>query len=295
MLKTLVIGAQNIDIYVHAKSDYILHDSNQAKIKTAFGGVGRNIAVNLSTFGNTISFITVFGSDTFSSLAKKNLQDLNINIEESLELKDKNSSIYLGIMDKENDLFLGLNDMEIIESLDVGFFLKKTDFISQFDTIVIDNNLRNDALEYLLKTYSDKQIIMDAVSAEKATKLKGLLKYIDLLKLNRIELNALSDKKTIDEKTVDLLNQGLCKVIITNADQEIIYSSKDEKINTMPIKVPKIISSSGAGDAFLAGFTHGIIHKKSTQDCMEIAKKTACLTLQSPYSTNQNITKSDVE
>ncbi len=295
MLKTIVIGAQNIDIFAHSESDCTMNDSNRAKIYMAFGGVACNIVTNIALLGNKVSLLTVFGDDTFSSLAKLNLQNLNINIHESLEVKNAGNSIYMAVMDKDNDLFIGLNDMAITDHLNVDFFNEKADFISGFDLLVMDTNLNQDALEYLLKTYNEKQIIIDAVSAEKVVKLKGLLKYITLLKVNLNELKALSDKATVDQRIDDVLSRGLKKLLITDSGNEIIYKSGNEHIRTMPFEATAIVNSSGAGDAFLGGFIHGIINKKSITQCLEIAKKTAFLTLQSPNSTNTKITLSDVE
>jgi len=295
MLKTLVIGAQNIDIFAHAESHCTLNDSNRAKIYMAFGGVACNIVTNIALLGNKVSFLTVFGDDTFSALAKTNLQNLKIDIHESLEVKNAGNSTYMAVMDKDNDLFIGLNDMEITDRLNICFFKEKADFIAGFDLLVIDTNLRQDALDYLLKTHNEKQIIMDAVSAEKVVKLNGLLKYISLLKLNLKELNALSDKATVDLRIDDLLSQGLKKILITNSGNEIIHKSKAELIKTMPLEATEVVNSSGAGDAFLGGFIHGILNEKSIAHCLEIAKKTAFLTLRSSTSTNTNITSSEVE
>ncbi len=291
MLKTLVIGATNIDMFVHTDSDYLLHDSNPAKIQTAFGGVACNVAVNLALLGNCISFITAIGGDTYGVLAENYLRDFGINIDESLRLEDGSSSVYLGIMDRENDLFLGVNDMQICKSLEVAFFEKKADFIRNFDILVIDNNLEYDALEYLLKTYRRKQIVVDAVSAKKVGKLGNLLEYITLLKLNRIELIELSNRETTEQKIAELLERGLAQALVTNSAEEIIYKSKDEFFTAMPIVEQKIANASGAGDAFLSGFTHGIIHHRKVGDCLEIAKKTASLTLQSTNSINTEIKK----
>jgi pseudouridine kinase len=295
MLKTLVIGAQNIDIFAHAQSHCTLHDSNRAKIYMAFGGVACNIATNLALLGNKVAFLTVFGDDTFSSLAKNNLRDFNVDIHESIDVKNQSNSIYMAVMDKDNDLLIGLNDMEITDRLSIDFFKGKADFIAGFDVLVIDTNLRFDALEYLLGTYKEKQIIMDAVSAEKVVKIKDLLKYITLLKLNLIELKALSNKETVDQRIDDLLNRGVAEILITNSGNEIIYKSKNEYIKTMPPEAKTIVNSSGAGDAFLGGFIHGILNEKSIAQCLEIAKKTAFLTLQSSTSTNTGITLSEVE
>lgn len=287
MQKILIIGAQNIDLFARSKSDLVLHDSNPSKIHLAFGGVGCNIASNLSILGNQVDFLSVFGDDYFGQMAKQNLSDLKINFKESLVIKDTGNSVYLGVMDKANDLYLGLNDMDILNNMDISFFKDKTTYIHSFDVLVIDNNLSLEALQYLLKVFKHKKIIMDAVSAVKSVKLKELLPYISLLKLNVLELDALSDKTSTSEKLNDLLMHGLSSVILTNSAQEIIFKSKNTDILTKPKTIENIENATGAGDAFLAGFIHGLLLEKSESECLNIGKETAYRCLQSPNSTIQ--------
>ena len=282
MRKILIIGAQNIDLFAHAKADYVLQDSNPAKMHMAFGGVACNIASNLALLGKKVDFITVFGGDYFSRLAIQNLQDLGIAFQESLHIAEANNSVYLGLMDNANELFLGINDMDIVEALDVNFFKKKQDYIAGFDVLVIDNNLSLEALAYLLPTYAHKEIIMDAVSAKKALKLSGLLANIKLLKLNVMELDALSDKASIKEKLDDLITQGLKAIILTNSAEEIVYQSSDSRIISKPRPIEKIANVTGAGDAFLAGFVSAVVEGCSIEECLEAAKETAYHCLLSP-------------
>lgn len=282
MQKILIIGAQNIDLFAHAKTDYVLHDSNPAKMHMTFGGVGCNIASNLAVLGKKVSFLSVFGGDYFSRLARQNLKNLDIAFEESLHIAEASNSVYLGLMDRANDLYLGINDMDIVEALDVAFFSEKEAYIAGFDVLVIDNNLSREALAYLLPKYAHKEIIMDAVSAKKALKLKGLLPSIHLLKLNVMELDALSDKANTSSKLDDLIAQGLQSVILTNSAEEIVYQSGGSRIISKPKPIAKIENATGAGDAFLAGFVYAKSEGLSVDACLEQAKETAYRCLASP-------------
>ena len=295
MKKVLIIGAQNIDIFATTKSDYILHDSNLAKIHIAFGGVARNIAENIKRMNNKVSFLTVFGDDYFSKSAKNSLDELGIDVSHSLFLNNASNSVYLGVMDKDNDLFLGLNDMDILKEVTSDYLNTRFRYIDSFDILVIDNNLLQTSLEYLLKTFSHKVIVMDAVSTKKVTKISNLLQYIDLLKVNQIELNKLSNKKDLLAQTKELQSLGVSTILVTNQGNDIILAAKDEVIITSPIKLDKIVNASGAGDAFLSGFVHGMIHKLSNQEKLLYAKKLAYLTLLSHNSTNDLLTKEEVK
>ena len=110
MLKVLIIGAQNIDIFVKSSEPYILHDSNLSKVHIAFGGVARNITENIRRLGNECSFLSVFGDDHFSKTAKNSLKEMGVDIAESLFLKNASNSVYLGVMDQDNGYFEGINE-----------------------------------------------------------------------------------------------------------------------------------------------------------------------------------------
>ncbi len=295
MKKVLIIGAQNIDIFAKTKNEYTLHDSNLSNIHIAFGGVARNVAANIRRMGNPISFLSVFGDDDFSKSAVNSLKDLDIDISSSLLLKNASNSVYLGVMDKDNDLFLGLNDMDILKQLNSEYLKAKEAYINSFDILVIDNNLTKEAIEYLLISHSSKTIVMDAVSTKKVIKITNLLQYIDLLKVNQLELDKLSSKSGINDQIEDLLSKKLANLLITNQDKDIILATKDGIITSSPIKVTNVVNASGAGDAFLSGFVHGMINGLNNNENLLYAKKLAYITLQSNNSTNELLTKEKVE
>ena len=295
MEKAIIIGAQNIDIYATTNREYTLHDSNISNIHIAFGGVGRNIAENIKRMGDNVSFLTVFGDDYFSTIAKKNLEDLGIDIGQSLNILNKSNSVYLGVMDKHNDLFLGLNDMDIIKELTKEYLSTKFDYINSFDILIIDNNLTKTAIEYLLTTYQHKIIVMEAVSTKKVIKVSNLLNYIDILKVNQLELDKLSNEQELTLQIEDVLQKGVSNLLITNQDSDILLATKQDIIISKPIKIDKITNTSGAGDAFLSGFVYGMIHQLSNQEKLLYAKKLAYITLLSHNSTNELLTKEEVD
>ena len=99
MLKTVVIGAQNIDLFAHAQGQLNMRDSNRARMKLSYGGVAANIASNLALLGNPVSFVTVFGDDAFGNLAKQNLEKLHVSMDESLTVQQASNSMYMAVME----------------------------------------------------------------------------------------------------------------------------------------------------------------------------------------------------
>ncbi len=291
MNKTLIIGAQNTDIFSKSPNDLVIGDSNPSKINIAFGGVGRNIAVNLSRLGHDIHFITVFGDDAFSQSAHQDLKALGINTSQSLFLKNMNNSIFIGVMDKKNNLHLGLGDMEIVEHLNPDFFKTKKDFIEEFDVLVIDNNLSEITIKYLLNQYQSKTIIMDAVSAQKAPKLLPYLYQISILKVNQLELDELSKANSTKEQLNDLHRKGAQIILLTQQEKEAILSRKGVSISQLPEKAENILNTSGAGDAFLSGFIHGMANGYSDKEKLNLANSAARITMGSNDSTCDDLSE----
>ena len=58
-----VVGGVNIDIGGRPLQPLIERDSNPGKVLISLGGVGRNIAHNMSLLGLNVRFLTAFGND----------------------------------------------------------------------------------------------------------------------------------------------------------------------------------------------------------------------------------------
>ena len=72
-MKIIVIGGCNIDFICRATANIEPATSNAADISLQLGGVGRNIAENLTRLGAEVTLITSLGDDIYlPRLLKKN-------------------------------------------------------------------------------------------------------------------------------------------------------------------------------------------------------------------------------
>ena len=69
----VVVGGVNIDIGGQSFSSLVTADSNPGRISMSLGGVGRNIAHNLSLLGTDVRLLTAFG-DVQSLVCVQNSQ-----------------------------------------------------------------------------------------------------------------------------------------------------------------------------------------------------------------------------
>lgn len=295
MNKVLVIGAQNADIFAKPHTNIVLGDSNPSQIEISYGGVGRNMAVNLCRLGHHVSFISVFGDDILSLSVKNDLEQIGVHLDHSLKVNESKSSIYIGVLNQDNDLYTGYHDMDLINHLTPDFLKSKSSFLETYEYIVLDNNISESSLEYLLKTYSERTIIIDAVSAHKASKLKNHLNKISILKLNQLELNALSELSSSKEQLEDLLEKGAKSVLLTQKEEHSILSIQNKLYTQKPQKIKSIVNATGAGDAFLSGYIHGILSGKTEEVRLKMANFAAGITLASNEATSPELCSKKLE
>ncbi|MDD3067755.1 MAG: carbohydrate kinase family protein [Acholeplasmataceae bacterium] len=260
MKKVVVIGGSVIDLFLYPHQKMKLHDSNPGYMKRAFGGVGRNIAENLVRCGVDTTLITVLGKDLWGQEIYENARDLGMCIN-YFEVKE--TPLYISVIHESGEDLVSVALMDEIEKLDKERLASRDVYIEPADFIVIDTNMSEETLNYILHT-SKVPVFVDTISSQKAIRIKQNLKYIHLLKMNLMEAEALSrlnlkDGKTLDDIGLYFINEGVKEVIITLGSEGIFYQSKERKELKKPFQT-QIKNTTGAGDALFAGVIFAKIH-----------------------------------
>ena len=123
-------------------------------------------------------------------------------------------------------------------------------------------------VEYLSKK-GTKIAFNPSIYLIKRKNLKPILKYIDVLILNKEEAVILSKNKDYLKK---LYNLGAKIVVVTDKNKKIQAYDGKKIYSLMPNKV-KVVERTGAGDAFASGFVAAQIVDKSIQDSLKLGLK----------------------
>lgn len=283
-MRITVIGTFNIDCV--GTSSYPLHqgESHPGKIKISAGGVARNIVENLARLGLDISFITAVGFDANGVMFKKELEDLGVKFIMPENSKKHLTSTYLAINNGEGQLEYAVVETSILAEICPLFLKKHLDEINQSDVVLIDTNLTEEAIEYLFENVR-VPIAADAVSEIKANKLKKYLDRLTLLKVNKHEMEVLA--KDLEEKHPDNL-------IITSGKDDLIYIKKDDDSNYVtkkysPLPAFRIVNTTGAGDALLAGIIYGMVKEHDLEKGITLGLKMSQLTLEVHEAVNREV------
>ena len=261
----VVVGGLNIDIAGLSGDVYREKDSNIGEVTINIGGVGQNIAQNLTKLGTPTYLVTVYGDDSFGKIAQMECKKNKIGLENAEQIENSRSSIYLYVNDNEGDLVTGINDMKICENITPEFLEKRLDFINGAKIVVVDCNLSRESIEWLCENVTSP-IYVDPVSVAKVDRVKNVLDKIHTLKPNELEAELLTGIKITDEATAReaakaLNEKGVKNVYISLGAQGILCAKEGEAVLVKPL-AKKIVSTNGAGDCSMATlvwarFNHG--------------------------------------
>lgn len=293
--KVILIGGSNIDYIATPFKSLIKETSNIGKLKLQIGGVMKNVASSMKLVNEEFDFlfITAIGNDINGELIKKDLDSRNIKyLYPSLNNKKEtiNSSSYLAINDENNDLFVSICDNEVISYIDEEFIDSYDKYFLNSEYIVIDTNLDEKIIKYIVKKYKDKKIIVEGVSSEKILKIKKYLKDIYLLKCNFLEIKSLLKEDNIKLDGYEILDLLITKyklknAIITNKSRNILIINHFKTEYFYVKEVKEILNSNGVGDALFAGFILEFIKKEDFKESVKKGDELAkfFLTHKNPY------------
>lgn len=291
MPKVLVVGASNVDYVALSNNKLIRKDSNIGKLNITFGGVGRNIVENLAILEDDVSFITFLGNDSFGKELRKDLESINVKIYSPN--KEERTSSYLAVLDSNGDMDVAICDTEIIDKSTVEDIKPFDDVISEFTSIVLDANINEKIIDHIFKEYSDKKILVEAVSANKVKRYEKYLDKIYLFKSNVLEAKHLLNLYDAEPMLLAkrLMERGVKNVVITDGGKPVIIGENNEVVFVTPKPIEKIISASGAGDSLFAGLIHGLINGASLVESVAFGIKVSQMTLMVEESVNKDIKK----
>ncbi|MBQ3217149.1 MAG: winged helix-turn-helix transcriptional regulator, partial [Oscillospiraceae bacterium] len=215
----VVVGGVNMDIGGRSFAPLVSRDSNPGKVTMSLGGVGRNIAHNMSLLGVDVRFLTAFGDDLYAQRIAASCSELGIDISDALRVPGGATPTYLFINGDDGDMELALSDMEICKRISPSYLASKLQVLNNAQLVVVDTNIPEESIVYLAE-HCTAPLFADPVSTAKAVKLKAVLGKIHTLKPNRIEAELLSgvkitDGESLKEAARTLLDTGMHRVFIS--------------------------------------------------------------------------------
>ena len=251
----VVVGGVNVDIGGRSFAPLIGADSNPGTVSVSLGGVGRNIAHNLSLLGADVRLLAAYGDDLHGQQVVSSCASLGIDLSHALKVPGGTTSTYLYLTDEQGEMALAVSDMSICERITPAYLAERSSVLNNARVVVADANIPAESLRWLAENCT-APLFIDPVSTTKAEKLRDILGKIHTLKPNKLEAELLSgipirNKADLEKAAEKLLATGLQRLFISlGADGALAADSSGYRwLKTIP---GNMVNTTGCGDAFMA-------------------------------------------
>ena len=284
-----VVGAVNMDIGGRPNAPLVPADSNPGQVRMSLGGVGRNIAHNLSLLGVDVRFLTAFGDDVYAQKIAASCGELGIDISQALTVPGGATSTYLFISQADGDIALAVSDMEIYDHVTPRWLASRQALLQNAQLVVTDTNIPADSLAWLADN-AGVPIFADPVSTAKAEKLRPILGKLHTLKPNRIEAELLSgvaitDGESLGRAAQALLDTGLRRVFISLGGDGV-YAADHTGAVRLPCCKAEMVNATGAGDAFMAALVWAYLEGNDLERTARLAQAAAAIAIEGAETIN---------
>ncbi len=287
-----VIGGVNMDISAALTAPFVPADSVPGQVTLGCGGVARNIAHNLRLMGHEVKFVSAFGGEIFGEMCWRECQAIGLDLTLSERCEGMRNGLYLCVNDQSGEMRAAVADTEIISCITPEFLEARISDINRSKLVIADTNVSTEAILYLID-HCTAPLLVDTVSTAKAPRIIKALqqsqtKRLHALKLNLQEAQAVTHCDTAKGAADWLTAMGVNQVYITLGSDGVYCSDGvcHERYKAIPTRV---INTTGAGDAFIAGVAHAQMCQTPFPECAQTGLKAAHATLLSLQTVNPEI------
>ncbi len=290
-----VIGAVNMDVFGVLTQDEVQSKvSNSGIITSQIGGMGRNIAVNLTSLGIETNLITAFGSDAYGEVFKNDALKHSVNINYAQQYNDLPTSVYMYVDRKDGERIIGVDNMTINQQITPDFLQQRLPSINGSQLVIFDTNLPANSIEWLYNNV-DVPLIAKAVSVNKVNRLFASTPQLDMLVINGIEASLITGKKIenaeVAREVAKVLYQKVNAPVWLYVDELGItfYDGQDSYYQTFSNLVGQNLN--GVGTSIVAAVAYARINEIQPKDAIKIAVDAAVLTSKTQDNISNEIRK----
>ncbi|MBB6627999.1 bifunctional hydroxymethylpyrimidine kinase/phosphomethylpyrimidine kinase [Nocardioides sp. KIGAM211] len=294
----VVIGGANMDVKARSTRTAVVATSNPGTGSMAPGGVGRNIAENLARLGTRTHLVAAIGSDALGDQVLAATSAAGVHVEH-VRRSARATGTYTAVLDATGELVVAVADMTATDELGPDRVNAARDLVTTAGLLVLDGNLAPDTLAFAveLAAAAGVRTVLEPVSVPKAAAAAHLVEAsrpLFAITPNRDELAALTGLRVGTDRQVraaarQLHDRGVTHVWVRLGARGSLLSSPDGEVALAAVPAD-VVDVTGAGDALLAAFCHGILAGDDPAAAAAYAHAAAALTIASTHTVRPDLT-----
>jgi len=247
-------------------------------LKIGCGGSAANFAVACARLGIKTGFVGKIGDDFLGKILREDFVKEGVNIDKIVLTKEVSTGLCYITVDPSGDrrMFAFSGAANILNPSDLD-----PKYIQQCSLLYLASLKNLDVLVAAAKIAEEKNIHValnpGALIADQGySKVKNLVEHVDIYISSKGEAYKLFQESDVYKLVDKILNIGIKKVALTLGSEGCLVADESNKILIKPYKV-NVVDTTGAGDAFTAGFLMGIVKNFPLEVCGKLGCATAAL------------------
>lgn len=276
----LTVGSLHYDIMVQAEH---LPRKDETAVGSRwfpkFGGKGGNQAVAVARAGAKSRMFGALGDDEFGRFMRAALQAAGVDHRYVATLADVGSGMSVAILDAQGDYAATIVSGANLKSDPA--VLSDPAVWQDVGLLILQNEV-SEALNIAAATAARARGIRTVLNAAPARALPPeLVSNIDILVVNAVEAEMMGADPVCCLHSAADAAKGLAArfeaVIVTAGAKGLAAVGPDDEAFTLPAEKVQMVSSHGAGDAFIGALTAALVQGKTLRDAAKAASHAAAL------------------
>ncbi len=275
------VGALNLDrLYTVEKIASPGEHVPVKRFNESPGGSAANTIAGISRLGFRTGFIGAVGNDTDGKIMLDSFKKDNVDVSHVKKSKNK-TGIIIGLVDSRGERALypypGANNDLLVNNEDISYadrakFVHLSSFVNEkqlSEQKKLVSKLKNAKVSFSPGTlYAELDL----------EKISAIIEKSFIIFINDDEIKKLTGKNYTDGSK-KLLNLGAKIVVVTLGKNGCYIRTKNEE-HEIPAVKTRVVDTTGAGDAFNAGFLYGLLKNKNLKECGKLGNKIASYCIQ---------------
>ncbi|MCL2134914.1 MAG: carbohydrate kinase family protein [Candidatus Bathyarchaeota archaeon] len=230
------------------------------------GGSAANTIVGLARLGRKVGFVGKVADDHEGKLQVDNFISENVNVDGIIRSKKGKSGTVLGFVDKKGAraLYINPGENDTLESREINLeYIAQTSFL-HISSFVGEKPFRaQKKLAGMLPKSIKLSFDPGALYAQRGfSAIEPLIRSSYVFMPNSLELEQLTGEKDYRNGAKVILEMGVKIVAVKLGVKGCYVTDGQEQVTVEPFLV-ETVDTTGAGDAFDAGFLYGLLDNKN--------------------------------
>ncbi|GAB4150328.1 MAG: sugar kinase [Planctomycetaceae bacterium] len=261
------------------------------EIELTIGGCAANVATDLARLGHSAAITGAIGTDIYGRVVHNMMSDEGVNCDWLMESPDMQTAatmiVNIGNEDRRFLHVLGANmaftGREITPDMLAQTRILSLGGYGLCEPLTVENvkALFEQARELNVMTLLDV-VLGKPIDFQK--QVAPLLPLTDFFLPNRDEARLLSGLDDPFEQADFFRRAGANAVIVTCGEQGAVLRSTEMNVRC-PVYPVNAVDNTGGGDAFVAGFIHGLLQNADWTTCLQMGSALGAMCVQSAGAT----------